>query len=491
MNRFVFLTIAILIGSISLYAKEKIRNHTNIIVASLNNNLQDISPLFFGVNSLYWIDDDKSRNDIKLIKNLKSLNISVIRYPGGEIADNFNWKLNILNDNNSFPYSKSIYDSQNRMNFDEFIIWKNSLGAEAIIVINLENGFIEKDLEKAANLAADWVRYSNIEKKYKIKYWEIGNESYHFGTRHALTAKQYAKALNLFSKKMKAIDNSIKIGAIGPFNVKVTPLINFLPETEIKTLRSKKTSKERKKFRQNYKKTLIESSNIDSWWKTVAEVAGKNFDFGVVHRYTPRRKVNDDIVKPLMLKNSMDKLTHFLNSSLQKNVPISITEYNIAKQSSLSEIYLSLTLAEMIGNFLEAGAFITNYWPLRFNDRRSILGIKKFNKKPAYHVFKAFSTNIGNKILDIKTDNDMIYTICTLDTKENILTLFIINKLDNSENININIPHPHIKSIYTQEINKKHKKLKKSKSLPKLISKGFWNFRLNPLSLTILKFKVK
>ena len=63
------------------------------------------------------------------------------------------------------------------MDFDEFIAWKNSFGSEAIIVVNLENGFVENDLEKAADLAAEWVRYANIEKNYGIKYWEIGNES--------------------------------------------------------------------------------------------------------------------------------------------------------------------------------------------------------------------------------------------------------------------------------------------------------------------------
>lgn len=490
---YIIISFFILIGNSALSAKNNNIRQTQIIIDALHEKSKNVSPLFFGINSLYWIDDDKSRSHPELTSALKALNISTIRYPGGEVADNFNWKSNTLNDKYSYPYSKNIDDPQTRMDFDEFVEWKDRIGAEATIVINLENGFIEKDLKKAANLAAEWVKYANIEKKYGIKYWEIGNESYHLGTRYALTAQEYANALKLFSGKMKAVDPSIKIGAIGPFDVSKTPIVGLLSQSEIRDLRSRKTSKERKKFKKKYRRTFIKDPNIASWWETVVQVAKNDFDFAVVHRYTGRRKFNSDIAKPLILKRELDRLSYFLKSSYSKHIPISVTEYNIAGRSSLNGIYFSLTLAEMLGNYLESGVFMTNYWPVRTKNRRSMLGMRDFKKKPAYHSFKAFSTHIGNKILDTRSlGNDMIYSICTLDTDDNTVALFLVNRSTHKYNSNIKLPYTHVKPTEAMSINSKHLDLQMMRELPKFNSEEkSWRMDLSPLSLTIIKFKVK
>ena len=202
----------------------QVANDPKVVVSGES---QKISPLFFGVNTLYWIEDDRRRDDPQFVDRLKRLKIAIMGYPGGEVADNFDWQSNRLDNPRSFPYSHGSEDAQARMDFDEFIRWKNKIGSEAILVVNLEEGFVSGDLEAAARRAAAWVRYANITHHYGVKYWEIGNESYHLGTRYALTSKEYAKALKLFSQKMKAVDPSIKIGAIGPWGVIAPPNNNL------------------------------------------------------------------------------------------------------------------------------------------------------------------------------------------------------------------------------------------------------------------------
>ncbi len=460
-----------------------------------------ISPLFFGINSLYWIDNDQSRSAPALNEKLSALNISAIRYPGGEIADNFNWKTNSLNDNKAFPFSKNPNDAQTRMDFDEFVAWKDSFGAEAIIVVNLENGFMENDLEKAANLAAEWVRYANIEKNYGIKYWEIGNESYHLGTRYAASSQQYAKALKLFSEKMKAVDPSIKIGANGPYDVKDTPLVDILTSSEIEDLRSRRSSKAKKEFKNRYKKTFIKNDTIPSWWEEVVAFSGDSFDFAVIHRYTPRRASKHQMDRALQVGKQVGAIKSFLEQKLNKHIPVAVTEYNVANQSKLEGIYDSLTMAEMIGNYLESGAFMTNYWPVRLNNKRSLLGKKDFSAKPMYHIFKAISTNAGDIFLPIHIDNANIYAFATVDTNSSMMTLFIVNKssvdanidivlspVTPTEDINITLLPMEFNTSYT--INQAHLDLQKSDRVPAFIEKNHAKIIVEPLSLTILEFKI-
>jgi hypothetical protein len=62
--------------------------------------------------------------------------------------------------------------------------------------------------------AVEWVRYANIKKKYGVKYWMVGNESWNKNNPNS-TADIYAKDVVDFCKAMKAVDPSILIVANG------------------------------------------------------------------------------------------------------------------------------------------------------------------------------------------------------------------------------------------------------------------------------------
>jgi len=473
-------------------------NHPTIVIDDVHDCSVEVSPLFFGANSLYWVNDDESRDKPELLKRLKSLKLSTLRYPGGEVADNFDWETNKLNDDTAFPKSRNINDPVTRMDFDEFITWKDKIGAKAILVVNLENGFIERNLEEASDHAAQWVRYANIEKRYNVRYWEIGNESYHFGTRYALTSKEYSRALKLFSRKMKAVDPSIKIGAIGPYNLDNFLTIDALSAIELASFRSKKTITKKKKFRKQYKKKHPKDKIYPSkWWSNITKHAGESFDFAVIHRYTAERYSKRQMHKPLQLKNNLNKISHFLEKKLHKKIPLAVTEYNVAN-TKLKGIRYGLTVAEMIGNCLESRVFLSNYWPLRSKNRRALLGPTNFEKKTSFPIFKAFSKNIGDKLLHTTTSDNMLYVISSMDTVKNQLALFIINKSEDIKNISLSIsssPEQVMLLNQVQEINKKHVSLHALKvphDLRKqnvLSSDNLWAINISALSLTILKFK--
>lgn len=159
--------------------------------------LRRVDPRLFGVNAAVWDAAFPTSNTTALLKELDN---KVLRFPGGSLSDAYHWISN-TSEGETFEWATS---------FDEFAQVAVATGASVFITANYGTGTPEE--------AADWVRYSNKVKKYQFKYWEIGNENY--GTWEADNNDRphdpvtYAKRFRDYYRKMKAVDPSIKIGAV-------------------------------------------------------------------------------------------------------------------------------------------------------------------------------------------------------------------------------------------------------------------------------------
>jgi hypothetical protein len=92
--------------------------------------------------------------------------------------------------------------------FEEYMAFMNSLKPKGIplIIVNFGSG--------TPQMAAAWVKYANVTKKYGIKYWEIGNEmGGHWECGGPLNTRDYARRYIEFYEAMKAADPSITIVA--------------------------------------------------------------------------------------------------------------------------------------------------------------------------------------------------------------------------------------------------------------------------------------
>lgn len=162
-----------------------------------------------GTNIGLWTRNEfhpVSTRSEQYVNLIKEAGIKMIRFPAGVEADMAYWDRT-----NSYewhtgpnPYTRTITADV----LDSFMSLVQEVGAEPLITVNAKVN--EKDM------AADMVRYANIEKGYNIKYWEIGNEPEFFRDAYAVTPLEYAARIREYSDAMKAVDPTITI--MGPAN---------------------------------------------------------------------------------------------------------------------------------------------------------------------------------------------------------------------------------------------------------------------------------
>jgi alpha-N-arabinofuranosidase len=150
-----------------------------------------------------------------------------IRWPGGWFASDYHWKDGIgpIDERPArFNRTWNAYTT-NDVGTDEFIVLCRKLGAEPYITVNVGTGTAEE--------AAQWVEYCNGGREtkmgrlraqhghpepYGIKYWSIGNEEY-LPTIGGTSGREYGRRFNAFARAMRAIDPTIKLVAVGAFDI--------------------------------------------------------------------------------------------------------------------------------------------------------------------------------------------------------------------------------------------------------------------------------
>jgi hypothetical protein len=158
-----------------------------------------------------------------LLNGWKKAHITMLRYPGGTWGDHYIW------DHPEASYFAIPWaNAKSIVTPEEFVSMCRRVGAEPIFQVNMVSRGVNQDnhinptkiedIRTGAQWAANWVREANVEKKWRVKYWELGNELWIW-----LHPDEYARAVVEYSKAMKAVDPSIKIIACG-LSGKVGPL---------------------------------------------------------------------------------------------------------------------------------------------------------------------------------------------------------------------------------------------------------------------------
>ena len=247
-----------LTGLISTLWLTSCGNQKDVTIEISTNSIHKINPMIFGhfLEKPSWggeigieaaFDNAKFHLQPGLYSLLDSMNIPVLRFPGGTDIDHIDWRDMVSNipgrESKERPTSIGHTGTEvtNLFGYDEMLNLSQSLKAEPILVVNFGAGYYgEKLLREAANDAAALVAYCNADLKdtlpeelaiypklrakngqtdpWKVKYWQIANEPWVLDRNLKLNGdisdslrNHYYDCINAYINAMRAVDPTIKI----------------------------------------------------------------------------------------------------------------------------------------------------------------------------------------------------------------------------------------------------------------------------------------
>jgi alpha-N-arabinofuranosidase len=171
-------------------------------------------------------DSEGYREDV--MRAIKGLRISVLRWPGGNFASGYNWKDGIGPKNKRPPRWDPAWQEvdSNQFGTDEFLRYCEKLQVQPYITVNMGTGTMQE--------AADWVEYCNGTENtywanqrrknghlapYKVKLWGLGNEVYGGWEIGQMDARNYSADALQYAKLMKWMDPTLRLVAVGDTSV--------------------------------------------------------------------------------------------------------------------------------------------------------------------------------------------------------------------------------------------------------------------------------
>ncbi|WP_309386248.1 hypothetical protein [Cerasicoccus frondis] len=378
-----------------------------------------ISPLVYGGNIEYWIDDDAVLSDPHFIEVVRDTPLTLLRFPGGTESDRYLWREHKLYDPTIWPE----VDGPQTTDTDEFIRFCREVGAESMICVNTEYAFHENDIQLGAQYAADWVQYCK-DKGYNVKYWTIGNEMY---WRLSFTVEEYAELVIAYAEAMRAVDPDIIIAVPGEIDLdsvgkKDKPTDEGLAKMmEVQRLQNEKkiTPKERvtrhNKLMQEYR-----DPNPPLWWPTLLERVGKHIDMIEVHVYA------GDAEKAFISDEGYAKelrdLKAFAEELMGKDLLLAVTEYNNsiwwADGKDAVGMEQALFIGEILGRLIEGGTDLATFWPITMQGQwiaKALYVEKSHDFLPSYYTFSAMARHLRGNRLPVVADNPSVYAIAAID----------------------------------------------------------------------------
>jgi alpha-L-arabinofuranosidase len=349
------------------------------LVVDPSIDLGPISPYIYGSNYGPW-----TAVPVDMLPAARDAKITVIRWPGGAWGD--------ANDIQTYQ-------------LDSFMAFCKQMNAIPTINVRLKNG--------TPAAAAALVKYANIDMKYNIQYWGIGNEPTLFEAeiRQSYDTVRFNREWRAIAVAMKAVDPNIKL--MGP---------------------------ELHQWGTSLETTLKDSAGRD-WMTEFLKANGDLVDIVTVHRYplysaTGRKFTVDDLRKDTLEWTDMVKyLRGLITATTGRDLPIAFTEVNSNPTPAISGIatpdsfYNAIWYADVLGRLIQQNVFMVNQFVLA--NRTGGLGlIYNSQVRPMYYVFQMYS-HFGTEQVSASSGVDQV-TIYAARRDDGSLTIMIINLSDSA-----------------------------------------------------------
>jgi alpha-L-arabinofuranosidase len=406
------------------------------IQVNASSVLTDVSHHPVGINVSHLMDDGflQPAPTTSTTQSLKNMGVKFLRFPGGEKSDNYLWSVSPWdkpnpraarpgncewpsNDtrfiNNDFTTFKSL-----TLDFDEFMTMCRNTGSEPLITVAYDCMYKAGSCgsvptrEQLLRTAEEWVRYANITKKYGVKYWMIGNESFMSCSYNGCaTAAQYRDDVILFSQRMKAVDPSIKI---------------------------------------------IANGEKSSWWQTVLPTAAKHIDFLGISNYPIwqysggydyYRTRNPDLLKEVTV--AINGINQHAPSSERERLKVIVSEFGSmdwqGSWADNNDIGHAIVLFDMMGQQLINSKVHSSYfWNTRWvnNATKANDIYDALNKSGGLNANGLILSVWGKHLLKQMvqaSSNTQIRTFASRDQVTGKLNIFLINKETSAQNVNLSV----------------------------------------------------
>ena len=341
-----------------------------VVTPSINDGI-------FGINAALWDGDLLKPATVDYVK---AVNHKVLRYPGGLRADEDHWK-------------EVLAKKDFMVDIDEFLGFCKETNTEPMITVNFGTGTPQE--------AADWVKHVNIDKKAKVKYWEVGNELYGDWHPKHCTAEEYGKRAVEFIKAMKQVDPAILVSVVW----------------------------------------VLEGD----WNKTVFEHTKDLADGVIVHHYSQHSGEEND-PGLLAAPEGLDKILSLVRKQTKeygvpgKQYQVWLTEWNSVDfkpgKQTLS-IVNALFVADYLGMLAKVNIEQASYWDIH-NDMTEQGGDYGYLSRtgapdgdnvprPSYWAFKMASDNVRGKMVECTMSDNNVSGYLTVHP-DGTRHLMIINK---------------------------------------------------------------
>jgi hypothetical protein len=392
------------------------------VTVNPKERIRRVDRRMFGLNAAVWDGAYASPNTRNL---LAELNNQALRFPGGSLSDVYHWQTN-TSEGETFEWATS---------FDEFIQIAGETRAAVYITANYGTGTPEE--------AAAWVRYANKVKRTNVRYWEIGNENYGSWEADNNTRPHdpvtYANRFKEYWRQMKAVDPTIKIGAVVVLGEDA--FANY-PEQQV---------------------TNPRTGQVHSGWTPVLldtlRQLGVTPDYVVYHRYEQGPGGESDLFllnSAASWANDAAALRQMLNDYLgtrARHVELAVTEHNSVFSNpgkQTTSLVNGLFYADAVGNLLKTEFNALLWWDLRNgqeagnNNSSTLYGWRRYgdygivnaadpagpaDRYPTFYVNKLLKhfARGGERVVRASSDYDSlgVYAVCGVDRSVRIL---VINK---------------------------------------------------------------
>ena len=185
-------------------------------------------------------DSGGFRKDVAAL--VRELDVSVIRYPGGNFVSGYRWEdgVGLRGSRPKCPDLAWRSLETNQIGTDEFALWTKKAGAQLMLAVNLGTrgiadacNLLEYCNLEAGTLYSDLRRSNGHEAPHRVPVWCLGNEmdgAWQVGRK---TAGEYGRLAQETARAMRKLDSDIELVACGSSSAKMPSF----PEWEAEVLR--------------------------------------------------------------------------------------------------------------------------------------------------------------------------------------------------------------------------------------------------------------